>query len=40
MLESFEGATIFSTLDAAAGYWQVPLAEEAVEKTAFISSEG
>ena len=40
MLESFEGARIFSTLDAAAGYWQVPLTEEAVEKTAFISSEG
>lgn len=40
LLESFQGARIFSTLDAAAGYWQVPLKEDAIPKSAFISSEG
>ena len=40
LLESFQGAKIFSTLDAAAGYWQVPLTEETIPKTAFITSEG
>ena len=40
LLESFQGAKYFSTLDAAAGYWQVPLNENAIPKSAFICSEG
>lgn len=40
LLESFQGTKIFSTLDAAAGYWQIPLEENAVQKSAFTSSEG
>ena len=29
------GSTIFSTLDLKAGYWQLPVGEELIEKTAF-----
>ncbi|XP_067684362.1 uncharacterized protein [Haliotis asinina] len=30
----------FSKLDLAKGYWQIPLEEEACEKTAFVTTEG
>lgn len=40
LLESFQGMRIFTTLDAAAGYWQIPLSQNAIAKSAFISSEG
>jgi hypothetical protein len=35
MLESFGGCRYFSTIDLASGYWQVPMAKEDQEKTAF-----
>jgi hypothetical protein len=35
-----EGATIFSSLDLASGFWQVPLTDRAKEKTAFVCQEG
>ena len=40
LLESFQGSKYFSTLDAAAGYWQIPMDENSIQKSAFISSEG
>ena len=40
MLESLAGAKIFTTLDAASGYWQIPMKASDVEKTAFVCSEG
>jgi len=40
MLESLAGAKIFTTLDAAAGYWHLPMRATDIEKTAFICSEG
>ena len=38
-LEALHGATIFAVLDLAQGYLQIPLTEEAKEKTAFITQD-
>ena len=40
VLDSVGGAMWFSTVDAMAGYWQIPLAEKDKEKTAFNSPAG
>lgn len=40
LLESFNGSKYFSTLDAASGYWQIPLSKNAIPKTAFTCTEG
>lgn len=40
LLDSLGGARWFSTLDAASGYWQVPLADDAIEKTGFVCKYG
>ena len=40
LLRRFRGAKFFSVCDAAAGYWSVPLAEDSIEKTAFITNFG
>jgi hypothetical protein len=39
-LNSIGDATIFSTLDARAGFWQVPMHQADQEKTAFTSHKG
>jgi RNase H-like domain found in reverse transcriptase/Reverse transcriptase (RNA-dependent DNA polymerase) len=39
-LDSIGDATIFSTLDARAGFWQVPMHQADQEKTAFTSHKG
>jgi len=39
-IDSLSKATIFSTLDCNAVYWQVPIAPEDREKTAFVCHEG
>jgi len=39
-IDSLGEATIFSTLDCNAGYWQVDIAPEDREKTAFVCHEG
>ena len=36
-IDSLGDAVIFSTLDCNSGYWQIPMAEEERDKTAFIS---
>ena len=33
-------AKYFSSLDAISGYWQIPMAEESIPKTAFVSRKG
>jgi hypothetical protein len=35
-----ERATIFSSLDLTFGFWQVPLTDQAKEKTTFVCREG
>ena len=39
-LYTLGGAHYFTTLDVAAGYWQVPLKEEDMQKTAFSMHTG
>eukprot|EP00171_Calliarthron_tuberculosum_P003653 IDg3653t1 len=39
-LDSLGTARIFSALDANSGYWQMAVAEDSVDKTAFVSHSG
>ena len=40
VLDRMGSANYLSTLDMTKGYWQIPLAEESKDKTAFITSFG
>src|SRR2546429_10560 len=40
LLDSLGGATWFSTMDLASGFWQVQMAKEDIKKTAFITANG
>lgn len=40
LLGAMSGACVFSTLDAANGYWQIPLADEDIDKTGFVTKYG
>ena len=39
-VDAFEGASVFSSLDLASGYWQVPVAPSDRHKTAFVTPDG
>ena len=39
-IDSLGDATVFTTLDANSGYWQIPLAEKDREKSAFVCHAG
>ena len=40
ILDKLHGSEFFSTLDGASAYWSIPIAEEDIEKTAFVSPRG
>ena len=40
LLDQLGSAKYFTTLDLAAGYWQIRVADDSIEKTAFITSNG
>ena len=40
LLDKMRGKSVFSTLDAKTGYWQIQMEENSREKTAFITSDG
>ena len=40
ILGKLHGSEFFSTLDGASAYWSIPIAEEVIEKTAFVSPRG
>ncbi len=40
IFDSVGGSVIFSTLDLKSGYWQIPVAEQDIEKTAFSCHRG
>src|SRR5690348_14109464 len=39
-MDNLANAKYFSTIDMASGYWQIPLSEDAIQKTAFTSRFG
>ena len=40
MFDDMQGCVVFSSADVRHGFWQMPMAEEDVEKTAFVSHYG
>ena len=40
LIDKLGGATYLTMLELARGYWQVPMAENAKEKTAFVTPHG
>ena len=40
VIDRLQGSTIFSKLDFASGYWQVPVHQKDVHKTAFVTRDG
>lgn len=39
-IDKLGGASYFTTLGLASGYYQVPVAEESIPKTAFVTADG
>lgn len=40
LIDSLGGANFYSTLDAASGFWQLPMADDSIEKTGFTTKFG
>ena len=40
IFDQLGGATVFSTMDMRSGFWQLPMHEQSIEKTAFVCHRG
>ena len=40
VIDSLEGKSVFSTMDLSKGYWAVPIVEQDIPKTAFLTRDG
>lgn len=40
LMQRLSSDTIFTTIDLSKGYWQIPVADENVYKTAFVTPDG
>lgn len=40
LLDQLESARYFTTLDLSAGFWQIRMAKDSIEKTAFVMPQG
>ena len=40
LLEGIGKANLYTTMDCASGFWQIPMAKESIPKTGFVTADG